>query len=98
MRSRAVVPLLLLIGSVGALGFRAAQDVQLAKVKDPPSDKDFTIRSDVRLVLLDVSVRDSSGGFVSGLSKDNFTVLEDGKPQKIVQFANQDIPVTVGIV
>ncbi len=63
-----------------------------------PEDKDFTIRSDVRLVLLDVSVRDAAGGFVSGLSKDNFKVYEDGKPQEITQFANQDIPVTVGIV
>jgi VWFA-related protein len=62
------------------------------------SDKEFTIRSDVRLVLLDVSVKDSKGGLVSGLTQDEFTVLEDGKPQKITQFANQDIPVTVGVV
>jgi VWFA-related protein len=61
-------------------------------------DNGYTIKSDVRLVLLDVSVRDPKGGFVSGLQKDNFTVYEDGKPQTITQFANQDIPVTVGIV
>ena len=100
MRSRTVLPLLLLIGSLGAAAwaYRAsAQNPVLASSK-LPSDKDFTIRSDVRLVLLDVSVKDSSGGFVSGLTKDNFTVYEDGKPQNIVQFANQDIPVTVGIV
>jgi len=92
MRSRTVVPLLLLVGSLGALAFLFAQD--------PPrsGEKDFTIRSDVRMVLLDVSVRDAAGGFVSGLNKDNFTVYEDGKPQPIVQFANQDIPVSVGIV
>src|SRR5260370_31621180 len=69
-----------------------------AQKSTEPEDKDFTIRSDVRLVLLDVSVRDAAGGFVSGLSKDNFKVYEDGKPQEITQFANQDIPVTVGIV
>ena len=90
MRSRTIVLLLLLLGSVGAFAFRAKQNSF--------SDKDFTIRSDVRLVLLDVSVRDANGGFVSGLTKDNFTIYEDGKPQKIAQFANQDIPVTVGIV
>ena len=38
------------------------------------------------------------GGFVSGLTKDNFKVFENGKPQDISQFANADIPVTVGIV
>jgi Ca-activated chloride channel family protein len=89
MRSRIVVPLSLLLCCVGALAVRS---------QSTPNDKDFVIRSDVRLVLLDVSVRDSKGGFVSGLARDNFTVYEDGKPQKITQFANQDIPVSVGIV
>jgi len=64
----------------------------------PRQDPDFTIRSDVRLVLLDVSVRDRSGGFVSGLTKDNFTVFENGRPQRITVFANDDVPVTVGIL
>ncbi len=61
-------------------------------------EKDFTIRDSVQLVLLDVSVKDSRGGFVSGLTKDNFKVYEGGKPMQITQFADQDIPVTVGIV
>lgn len=70
-----------------------------AENKVPDSgEKDFTIRSDVRLVLLDVSVKDAKGGFVSGLTKDNFTVFEDGKPQQITQFADQDVPVSVGLV
>ena len=60
--------------------------------------KDFTIQTTSRLVLLDVSVKDAAGGFVSGLTKDNFKVFENGKPQEISQFANADIPVTVGIV
>src|SRR6202012_6130825 len=50
-----------------------------------------------RLVLLDVSVKDSEGGVVSGLTEDNFKVFENGKPEEISQFANSDIPVTVGI-
>jgi VWFA-related protein len=61
----------------------------------PPQD--FKISTTSRLVLLDVSVRNSSGGFVSGLTRDNFHVFEDGKPQTITQFANADIPVTIGI-
>jgi Ca-activated chloride channel family protein len=59
---------------------------------------DFTIQTTSRLVLLDVSVKDAAGGFVSGLAKDNFKVFENGKPQEISQFADADIPVTVGIV
>jgi Ca-activated chloride channel family protein len=59
---------------------------------------DYTIRSDVRLVLLDVSVKDRAGGFVSGLSKDNFGIFENGRQQPITVFANDDLPVTVGIL
>jgi Ca-activated chloride channel family protein len=59
--------------------------------------RDFTIQTTSRLVLLDVSVKDAAGGFVSGLTKDNFKVSENGKPEEISQFADSDIPVTVGI-
>lgn len=76
------------------------------RVKAPPSEpaktapgtSNFTISADVDLVLLDVSVKDPDGGFVSGLDKNAFTVLEDGKAQQITQFANQDVPVTLGLV
>jgi Ca-activated chloride channel family protein len=59
--------------------------------------QDFTIQTTSRLVLLDVSLKDAAGGFVSGLTKDHFKVFENGKRQEISQFANSDIPVTVGI-
>src|SRR5277367_6803471 len=59
--------------------------------------KDFTIQTTSRLVLLDVSTKDAAGGFVSSLSKENFKVFENGKLEQITQFANSDIPVTVGI-
>ena len=64
----------------------------------PDVEKDFVIRSDVRLVLLDVSVKDREGGWVSGLSKDNFQVDENGTRQDITVFADNDVPVTVGIL
>jgi Ca-activated chloride channel family protein len=60
--------------------------------------QNYTIRTTSRLVLLDVSVKGPLGGFVSGLTQDNFKVYENGKPQQITQFANADIPVTVGIL
>lgn len=59
--------------------------------------QDYTIRTTSRLVLLDVSVKDSSGGFVSGLTKENFKVYDQGKAQEITQFGRADMPVTVGI-
>jgi VWFA-related protein len=59
---------------------------------------DFTIRSDVRLVLLDAAVKDRKGNPVSGLSRDNFKVFEDGRPQSLQVFVSKDTPVTVGII
>jgi Ca-activated chloride channel family protein len=68
-------------------------------VPPPPLGKDdFVVSSDVEVVLLDVSVKDSRGGFASGLQKDNFKVFEDGKEQSLSIFGAQDTPVTVGLV
>jgi Ca-activated chloride channel homolog len=55
-------------------------------------------RSEARLVLLDVSVKNGNGSLVSGLSKEAFQVFENGKPQPITVFANVDVPVTLGIL
>jgi Ca-activated chloride channel homolog len=60
--------------------------------------QNYTLRTTSRLVLLDVSVKDAKGGFVSDLTKDQFQVYEDGKLQGVSQFANADVPVTVGLV
>lgn len=68
------------------------------KPQQQPAHQNFTITTDVNLVLLDVSVRDPQGGFISNLPKEAFSVLEDNKTQTITQFASNDLPVTVGIV
>jgi VWFA-related protein len=81
----------MVVGAVSFLG-RSLK----ATARDDHSD--FVIRSDVRLVLLDVSVKDRDGGWVSGLSKDDFRVDENGARQDITVFAHNDIPVTVGIL
>jgi VWFA-related protein len=82
--------------ALAVVGWDQKKPPAVAKQQEP--QQDYTIRTTSRLVLLDVSVKDSEGGFVSGLTKDNFKVFENGKPQDITQFANADIPVTVGLV
>jgi VWFA-related protein len=86
---------ILLLSVAGADGWGQTKTASIdAKAGE---QKDFTIQTTSRLVLLDVSVKDAAGGFVSGLTKDNFKVFENGKPQEISQFGDADIPVTVGI-
>ena len=67
---------------------------------DHPQDEGeiYKLRSDVRLVLLDVSVKDSKGRFVLGLAKENFIVVENGHAQPITVFEAGDVPATVGIL
>lgn len=55
-------------------------------------------RANVHLVNIGFSVRDSQGKLVTGLTKDDFEVLEDGVPQKIAFFArSEDVPLTLGL-
>jgi Ca-activated chloride channel homolog len=62
----------------------------------PPAD--FTISANVDLVMLHLTVKDRDGGFASGLEKENFQVLEDGRNQTITVFRRADVPVTLGLV
>src|SRR5579872_4021146 len=70
----------------------------LFRAQQKQDDQDFVIRSEVRLVLLDVSVKDHAGGFVEGLAQSDFQVFENGALQPITVFSAKDIPVTVGIL
>jgi VWFA-related protein len=68
------------------------------KLQAADQNKTYTISDNVDLVVLDVSVKDPRGGYVTGLKQSDFTVYEDGQRQKISQFASVDTPVTVGLV
>jgi VWFA-related protein len=63
-----------------------------------PQTDDFKISTNVDLVLLDVSVKDSRGGHVTNLTKDNFKIEENGIAQKITSFQNVDVPVAAGLI
>ena len=58
----------------------------------------FVIRKDVDEVLLHATVVDDKGHIVTNLDKNAFIVYEDGKPQQIISFHHEDIPVAMGIV
>jgi VWFA-related protein len=56
------------------------------------------IRVDSNLVLVPVTVLDPLARMVTGLEADNFQVLENGVPQKIISFGSEDAPLSIGIV
>jgi VWFA-related protein len=85
-----VRPLFLLVIGSGAWGQNAAPL--------PMIDPGFHISVDVKLVMLNVSVRDTKGRSVSGLQERNFRLEEDGRPQTIQAFQAAGAPVAVGLV
>jgi Ca-activated chloride channel family protein len=57
------------------------------------------IRVNVKLVNVAFSARDSQGGLVTSLAKDDIEVIEDAVPQKISFFAHSvDVPLTLGLI
>ena len=71
-----------------------AKSVQPPSEKDAPEltteDVDTTFRVRVNLVEVRVVVRDAKGQPVRGLKKEDFQLLDDGKPQVIKQFQQED--------
>jgi VWFA-related protein len=51
-----------------------------------------TFQVEVSYVDIDAVVTDARGNFVEGLSKEDFELLEDGRPQEISTFSVVDIP------
>ncbi len=66
-----------------------------------PSREDngvFVFKKQVEEVVLHATVIDDKHRLVTGLTKNDFQVFEDGTPQPITSFRREDIPVAMGIV
>ena len=77
----------------------------------PPAKSDFlkdtpglkinagkTIRTDVNLALVNVTVTDPYNRLVTGLEQDNFRVYEDTVEQEVVSFSSEDVPISIGVI
>ncbi len=58
-----------------------------AQLLGTQNDKPVTLRASARVVEVDVSVRDSQGKAVEDLRKEDFTILDDGKPRAFTIFS-----------
>ena len=57
----------------------------------PHADQRSVFRSGTELVLVNVVVRDKSGAVILNLSRDDFTVTEDDRPQTITSFDFEEL-------
>jgi VWFA-related protein len=71
-----------------------------AQSKDQAEDQTMeTLKVNVDVVQLFFNVKDKHGALIPNLTKGDFEVFEDGKPQNIKYFKSEsDLPLTVGIL
>jgi Ca-activated chloride channel homolog len=71
----------------------------LLPVISSPAQNVPVIRVETHLIDTTLSVRDAEGHIVSGLTQDDFTVVEDGVTQKIRFFAHDtQLPLSIGLI
>ena len=65
--------------------------VALFAAPSPRAQQRSVFRSGTELVLVNVVVRDKTGAVVRNLSRDDFTVTEDDKPQTVTSFDFEEL-------
>lgn len=77
-----------------ATGAAAARSSPAGNVPPPAAEAEAapTFKVAVGLVTLNVSVKDASGAPVRGLTKSDFSVFEQGAPQEIAHFSEENTP------
>ncbi len=86
---------LLLMGE-GQLPGQQTPDAPSPKNSDPPA---ATVSVNVKAVTVLATVRDKHGKIASNLTKDDFTLQEDGHPVSIRYFSREsDLPLTLGLL
>ncbi len=86
-----IVLLLLLMGSISA-----APPFQ--NEKSSARDQDFQIRTRVDLVVVPVTVKGAKDRLITGLTKDDFILMEDGQRQTITNFTTDPVPLSAVIL
>jgi VWFA-related protein len=82
----------------GRRGFLLAlASALVARAQDASQDAVFS--SDVQVVSLLATVRTKKGELVRDLTKDDFALLENGRPQTVRYFSREtDLPLTIGLL
>jgi VWFA-related protein len=80
------------------LGVVSLAGLALVAQQPKPEESGAVFRADTRVVDLSATVVDKNGHLVTNLTRDAFTVLENGVPQMINSFKHEDVPVSMGLI
>jgi VWFA-related protein len=89
----------LLLGTVASGNLRAQQESQAPQLKVKTEEPQLKIAVETKTVSVLATVRDKHGKIIPNLTKDDFQIDEDGRPQKIDYFAHEtDLPLRLGLL
>jgi len=93
----------MVLGSTLLAPLANAQQISSDQKPDPKSDDSQqpseTLKVNVNVVQLFFNVKDKHGALIPNLTKDDFQIAEDGKPQIIKYFnAESNLPLTLGMM
>jgi len=75
---------------LAALGLAAGPGAAAGQGAQQPA-----FRAGVETVAVYATVQDGAGRLVTGLTRDDFEILDDGRPVEITTFSNEPVPITV---
>ncbi len=85
--------------ALGLVALAAVCGLSQQTKEEPEQTEAPPIQVQVNLVNILCSVRNKQGGLVGNLTKDDFEIKEDGKPQTIKYFNREtDLPLTIGLL
>ncbi len=94
LNKRIGLPLIVGISLVGL----AVRGQQIQPPANQPEDSGAVFRADTRVVDLHATVVDKNGHLVTNLTRNAFTVFENGVQQQIATFKREDLPVSMGLI
>jgi VWFA-related protein len=89
LRAQSLLLSALLVSTVSSLS--AQQSTPSSPTAQKPQGNDLVFKSIVNRVILDVVVTDAQGKPVRGLDRRDFSVTEDGVPQRLLSFDLRDL-------
>src|SRR5688500_18639751 len=97
-RRARVIALALSLTATSFLPIISATAPVSADQQATPQDQDDIVRVSTELVVLNVTVLDKNGKFVTGLKSGDFQISEDGVDQKIAAFSAEETPFAAAIL
>lgn len=71
------------------------QSTETAKTGDGAAGDDEVLKIETNLISIPVSVYNRNGNYISGLTKENFKIFEDGKEEEVAYLNKAEKPFTV---